>query len=370
MARPIQALIHGSALRRNLALIRRRAGAARVWAVVKANAYGHGIERVYDSLQGSDGFAVVELQEAVRLRELGWSGPLMLLEGVFEPLELELCSRLDLRHVVHCEEQIDMLAAHRTVRPHHVLLKLNSGMNRLGFPVQQYRAAWERLRGLPQIAEISLMTHFSDADGPLGVERQLAVFHEATDGLSGGRSVSNSAAALRFGAELEQDWVRAGAALYGSVPGFPPQPVAEWGLEPAMSLRARVIAVQHLQAGETVGYGSRFIADQPLTIGIATCGYADGYPRACETGTPVLVDGVASRIVGRVSMDLITVDLSAPLRAGKLVGRGSEVVLWGRASAEHGGLVLAIDDVAAHANTIGYELMCAVAQRVPFVMES
>lgn len=371
MPRPIQAVIHQAALRHNLKIVRRHASATRVWAVVKANAYGHGIERVYDALRTVDGFALVDLREAMRLRNLGWLGPILLLEGVFDPQDLEVCSRLNLWHVVHCDEQIDMLTAHRTTVPHHVFLKLNSGMNRLGLTPQHYRTAWLRLKELPQVRDVSLMTHFSDADGPPGVERQLATFRKATDGFPGDRSVCNSAATLRFGAVtgIAQDWVRAGIALYGSSPNYPDQSIGCWGLEPAMSLRARIIAVQHLHPGDTVGYGSRFVADTPMSIGIAACGYADGYPRACETGTPVLVDGVPSRTVGRVSMDMIAVDLSAPQRAGRLAGRGSEVVLWGRASQEHGGTVLAIDRVASHAKTIGYELMCAVAQRVPFEVD-
>lgn len=371
MPRPIQAIVHHAALRHNLQVVRRHAGRARVWAVVKANAYGHGIERVYEALRTADGFALVDLEEAVRLRGLGWPGPILLLEGVFGPADLELCSWLNLAHVVHCEEQIDMLAAHRTHVPHHVFLKLNSGMNRLGLAPRRYRAAWERLKELAQVRAISLMTHFSDADGAPGVARQMAVFREATVGLPGERSVCNSAATLRFGGEprVASDWVRAGIALYGSSPDFPEQSIAGWGLEPAMTLRTRVIGMQRLPPGEAVGYGSRFVARTPMTLGIAACGYADGYPRACETGTPVLVDGMPSRTIGRVSMDMLAVDLSAVQPAGGLPGIGSEVVLWGRASRQLGGAVLPIDLPASHAGTIGYELMCAVAQRVPFRVE-
>ncbi|MGO3741721.1 alanine racemase [Kerstersia sp.] len=369
MPRPIQAIVHTAALRHNLSIVRRHAGAARTWAVVKANAYGHGIARVYDALKTADGFALVDLHEAMQLRQLGWNGPILLLEGVFEPADLELCARLRLWHVVHCQEQIDMLAAQRPDAGHHVFLKLNSGMNRLGLPPQPFRAAWMRLKRLPQVAQIAVMTHFSDADGPPGIAQQLAVFQQATAGMAHARSVCNSAATLRFGAEADitQDWIRAGIALYGCSPTFPRQSSSDWQLEPAMSLRARIIAVQSLQAGASVGYGSRFTADQPLVIGIAACGYADGYPRACATGTPVLVDGVPSRTIGRISMDMLAVDLSAAHRAGKPAGRGSEVVLWGRASPEYGGMVLALDQVASHAGTISYELMCALAQRVPVV---
>lgn len=371
MPRPIQAFIHSNALRHNLQQVRNHVGDAKVWAVVKANAYGHGIERVYDALRGADGFALLDLEEAERLRALGWRGPILLLEGVFEPRDLEVCSRLGLWHAVHCEQQIDMLAAHKTHAPHRVFLKLNGGMNRLGFKPQSYRAAWARLNALPQVDEISLMMHFSDADGPAGVAAQLATFEQATQGLPGERCISNSAASLRFGgdARVHQDWVRAGIALYGSSPNYPDADIDTWNLRPTMSLRSRIIGVQALQPGDAVGYGARFVADAPMHIGVVACGYADGYPRICDTGTPVLIDGVRSRTVGRVSMDMLAVDLTAPRAAGKASGFGSEVVLWGLASAAHGAAVLPIDEVAAHGQTVGYELMCAVAARVPFGVE-
>ncbi|RZJ07229.1 MAG: alanine racemase, partial [Haliea sp.] len=217
MPRPIQATIHTEALRHNLARIRGAAPDARVWGVVKANAYGHGIERVFEGLRGADGFALLDLLEAERVRALGWRGPILLLEGAFEARDLELCSRLNLWHTVHCSDQIDMLATHKTHQPHRVFLKLNSGMNRLGFPPQHYRAAWARLNALPQVDEISLMTHFSDADGPKGIAHQMQVFADATRDLPGERTVGNSAAALRHGADalVRGDWVRPGIAVYG-----------------------------------------------------------------------------------------------------------------------------------------------------------
>ena len=266
MPRPILATIHTAALRANLQALRQRAGDARIWAVVKANAYGHGIERVFDGLHAADGFAMLDLGEAQRLRALGWRGPILLLEGVFEARDLELCSRLGLWHTVHCEEQIDMLAAHKTHEAHRVFLKMNSGMNRLGFRPAQFRAAWARLDALPQVDEISLVTHFSDADGAPGIAAQFAVFQDACADLPGERSVCNSAALLRFGsdARVASDWVRAGIALYGSAPDFPVHTSASWGLQPTMSLRARIIGTQDLQAGDTVGYGSSFVAEHPM----------------------------------------------------------------------------------------------------------
>jgi alanine racemase len=359
MPRPIEALIHRDALAHNLARARAAAPDSRVFAVVKANAYGHGIERVYEALRGADGFALLDLAEAERVRALGWRGPILLLEGVFEPRDLEWCSRLELWHVIHCSEQIDWLAAHKTERPQRVFLKMNSGMNRLGLRPEVYRAAWARLNALPQVDAIALMTHFSDADGARGIAHQLARFEDTTRDLPGERCVANSAAILRHGVPgVTGEWVRAGIMSYGSAPDFPEHGLQHWGLRPTMTLRSKVIAVQSLQPGDTVGYGSSFTADRPLRIGIVACGYADGYPRHCGSGTPVLVDGAATGTLGRVSMDMLAVDLTPQPRAGP----GSEITLWG-----HGphGAMLPIDAVAHAAGTIGYELMCALASRVP-----
>jgi alanine racemase len=361
MPRPIQALIHTDALTHNLARARDAAPDARVWAVVKANAYGHGIERVFQALRGADGFALLDLDEARRLRELDWRGPILLLEGCFEPRDLELCSRLDLWHVIHREAQIDWLAAHKTQQPHRVFLKLNSGMNRLGLRPQAFRSAWARLNALPQVDEISFVTHFADADGPRGVEPQVQRFLQATADLPGERSLSNSAATLRLAgadARVRADWVRPGIMVYGSAPDFPENDIAHWGLQPTMTLRSQLIAVQQLQPGETVGYGSTFTTQQPMRIGVVACGYADGYPRHAGTGTPVLVEGVRTRTIGRVSMDMLAVDLT-PVPAAQ---PGAEVTLWGRGPR---GTVLPIDEVAQAAGTLGYELMCALALRVP-----
>lgn len=380
MPRPIQAIVHRAALRHNLQRCRAAAPHARVWAVVKANAYGHGIERVYPALSGADGFALLDLSEAERLRALGWRGPILLLEGCFEPGDLDTCTRLNLWHVVHTAEQIEWLARHRPPTPHRVFLKINTGMNRLGFRPEAVRAAWERLRALPQVACIDLMTHFSDADGLRfgcdGIAHQLAAFATATTGLPGERTLCNSAATLRHaqrtqpgggGETLAAHWVRAGIALYGSAPDYPAHDAADWDLQPAMTLASRLIAIQDVPAGESVGYGSVFVAPQRMRVGIVACGYADGYPRHAsrgqEHGAPVLVRGMRTRLVGRVSMDMLAVDLTPVEASGTPCQLGDEVVLWGRSS--HG-TVLPIDEVAHAADTIAYELMCAVAPRVPF----
>ena len=392
MPRPIEALIHTEALAHNLRRARAAAPDAKVWAVVKANAYGHGIEHAFAGLRGADGFALLDLAEAERIRALGWRGPVLLLEGCFEARDLERCSRLNLWHTVHHEAQIDWLAAHKTHVPHRVFLKMNSGMNRLGFRPAAYSHAWRRLSGLTQVEGIVLMTHLSDADGPRGIAHQLAVFEAATRELPGERTLANSAATLRFAPGSENvraegvevgvaamghavgvaaaghevgvaaDWVRPGIMVYGSSPDFPAHTIADWGLQPTMSLRAEVIAVQDVKAGEQVGYGSRFTAARDLRIGVVACGYADGYPRvapcSADDHTPVLIGDVRTRVVGRVSMDMITIDLTPAPEAGV----GSVATLWG---ASPGGAVLSIDEVAAAAGTIGYELMCALAPRVP-----
>ncbi len=364
MPRPLLATIHTAALSHNLNRLRAAAPDARLWAIVKANAYGHGIERAFEGLRSADGFALLDLSEAQRLRALDWRGPILLLEGCFDARDLELCSRLALWHVVHCNEQIDMIAAHKTQQPQHVFLKMNSGMNRLGFTPDRYRAAWTRLNALPQVDEISLMTHFSDADGPKGVAAQLRVFDAVTHDLPGERTLSNSAGALRHADVLaaRSDWIRPGIAVYGSAPDFPQHRADDWRLLPAMTLESRIIAVQLLAAGDSVGYGSCFVAEGPLRIGVVACGYADGYPRHCSTGTPILVDGVRTRLVGRVSMDMLTIDLTPVPTAG----RGSQVTLWGRAA---NGVVLSVDEIAQAAGTVSYELLCALAQRVPVQVE-
>ena len=367
MPRPIQATIHTAALRHNLTRARLAAPDAKLWAIVKANAYGHGIEHAFEGLKSADGFALLDLNEAARLRALDWRGPILLLEGCFEARDLELCSRLGLWHVVHCNEQIDMLAAHKTQHGHRVFLKMNSGMNRLGFKPERYRAAWTRLSAMPQVDEISLMTHFSDADTAKGVSAQLAAFEAATQDLPGERSLSNSGGVLRHSDVLaaKSDWIRPGIAVYGSAPDFPEHSADRWGLQPTMTLASKIIGVQHLEAGDTVGYGSSFTAEGPLTLGVVACGYADGYPRHCSTGTPMLVDGVRCRMVGRVSMDMVTVDLSNVPGAGM----GSDVTLWGHATGRTpAGAVLPIDEIAQAAGTVGYELMCALAPRVPVVL--
>jgi alanine racemase len=363
MPRPIQATIDQEALAHNLARARRAAPPAKVWAVVKANAYGHGIERVFPALRGADGFALLDLAEAETLRALGWGGPILLLEGCFGADDLALCERLNIWHVVHDAAQLNWLAARRKARSHRVFLKLNTGMNRLGFDPRAYRAAWQRLGQIAAVGEVGHMTHFATADGAPGIDDACALFAEATAGLPGEHSLCNSAALLRAGAAgtVPGDWVRPGIMLYGSSPtGLEPDS-RHWGLRPAMSLTTRIIGVQNVAAGAAVGYGALFNATAPMRLGVAALGYADGYPRHAPTGTPIVVDGVRTRTVGRVSMDMVMVDLDPVRAAGRAADVGSPVLCWGR----HAEAELGIDEVAAAAGTLGYELMCALAPRVP-----
>ncbi|MCY0389541.1 alanine racemase [Robbsia sp. Bb-Pol-6] len=350
MPRPIHAFVDTQAIAHNLAVARRSAPGSKVWAVVKANAYGHDIDLVYPALRQADGFALLDLDEAVRVRECGWRGPILLLEGVFAASDLDIVVRHGLTQVIHCDEQLAMVEALRPAAPLPVYLKMNSGMNRVGFRPDAYRAAWQRARACASIGEITLMTHFADADGPIGTSRQLAEFERGADGLAGARSLSNSAATL-WHAAARSDWVRPGIMLYGASPSGKAADTAAL-LRPAMSLRSELIGTQQLQPGDTVGYGSTFVADRPMRIGVVACGYADGYPRVAPTGTPIAVDGVRTRVIGRVSMDMLTVDLTPCPGAGV----ATPVELWGR----H----VAIDEVAQACGTVGYELMTALTPRV------
>lgn len=357
MPRPIRASISLSALRHNLGVARRHAAASRVWAVVKANAYGHGLLRAAQALADADGYALLDLDEAVRLREAGVSKPIVLLEGVFEPADVAMVERYALTPVVHDTEQILMLEHARLASQIAVLLKLNTGMNRLGFGGAQVRSAYSRLEASGKVAAITLMTHFADADGAAGVGAQMARFAEWTAGLKGEATLANSAALLRY-PETHADWVRPGIMLYGCSP-FADARAQALDLRPVMTLTSEIISIQDLNPGDQVGYGATFAARKPMRIGVVACGYADGYPRHApglnDSNTPVVVAGRRTHTVGRVSMDMLCVDLSAIAQARV----GSPVILWGDG--------LSADEVAASAGTVSYELLCALAARVPVV---
>ncbi len=354
MPRPILAQVNLAALRSNLAKARERAPGTQAFAVVKANAYGHGLLRVLPALDAADGLALLELDAAVRLRAVHYTRRILLLEGFFGVTELPEISARRFAVAVHNEEQIRMLETTRLERPLEVFLKVNTGMNRLGVAPASVRTLVERLTHCDSIAVIRLMTHFARADEDDGVAEQLKVFEDACKGLPYPRSVANSAGVVRFG-EVGGDIVRPGIMLYGATP-FAYDSAESLGLTPVMTLRSEIIAVQELKAGDAVGYGGTYIASKPHRVGVVACGYADGYPRHAPNGTPVQVCGKRVRMAGRVSMDMLTVDLTEVPEARV----GSPVVLWGEG--------LPVDEVAMAASTVGYELLCAVTSRVPFVV--
>lgn len=353
--RPICATIRLSALRHNLALARARAPRSRVWAVVKANAYGHGLVRAVGAFDAADGFALVEVDAAARLRDQGCTKPLLMIEGFFSPEELAEYSARGLAAVIHNIEQVRMLEQSRlAAAPVAVYLKLNTGMNRLGFCGSRAVYALDRLRACASVSSIALMTHFADADGKGGVAEQLERFGAMGLDPSLPRSLANSAALLRY-PETHADWVRPGIMLYGCSP-FSDKSAQALGLKPAMTLTSRIIAVQDLQSGEPVGYGAAFTARAPMRIGIVACGYAHGYPRHApgfsDRGTPIIVGGMRTVILGRVSMDMLAADITRIPQAGV----GTEVTLWGEG--------LSADEVATAADTLSYELLCALAPHV------
>ncbi len=355
MPRPIRAVIKASALRHNLQLARETAGAAKLWAVLKANAYGHGLERTARALAGADGYAVLDFQEAARLRLAGVTKPILMLEGFFKPLDVNLLFKYHLTPVIHNADQVELIQHMDLPAELDLYLKVNSGMNRLGFGVDQLRPVYNTLRLHPRIRTITMMTHFADADGVSGVHDQLRWFNELVQPFEAPRSIANSAALLRF-KETREGWLRPGIMLYGCSP-FADWSAEEIGLKPAMTLTSELVGVQSLAPGERVGYGFNFEAKQEMTIGIVACGYADGYPRHAPTGTPVLVAGQRTTTVGRVSMDMLCVDISD----NEAACIGSPVTLWGEG--------LPADQVAAAAGTVSYELLCALAPRVPVAEE-
>ncbi|RZL92095.1 MAG: alanine racemase [Variovorax sp.] len=352
MTRPARALIDLAALRHNYALARHRHG-ARVLAVLKANAYGHGAVRCARALgDQADGFAVAFLDEALALRDSGIDAPILLLEGVFSPRELEAVHARDLWTVVHHAEQLRMIERSAdAVRGLNVWLKVDSGMRRAGFALQEVRDAHARLLASGKVERITLMSHFASADEPDSelTADQIAAFDAAAAGLAGERSLSNSAGVLAWPA-ANRDWARTGILLYGANP----VPGDTRALRPVMSLQSEVIAERMLRTGDVLGYGASFVAERPTRVGLVAMGYADGYPRTAPTGTPVAVGGRLTRTLGRVSMDLMTVDLDGLPEAGI----GSPVELWGAR--------VAVNTVAAQARTIAYELLCNV-KRAPLV---
>ena len=371
MPRPITLTISLSALRHNLDVVIGRlkhhsdaqgVPCPKVWGVIKADAYGHGVTHAVGALSRADGLAMLDLDEAVRVREAGWTGPLMLLEGFFEPSDIPVVDEYRLTPVLHCDEQLEMLERVQLKQPINAFIKLNTGMNRLGFMPHDFLAVWRRTAALQDkniLAQIGKMTHFSRADDdPVVTRAEQELFHATTHDLPGPVSLCNSAATLTDSVwsavdPKQEQWVRPGICLYGGSP-FADRSASDLGLKPVQTLSARLIAVRELPAGISIGYGHTYTTSAVTRTGVVACGYADGYPRLTTADTPVTVDGVPTRVLGRVSMDMLVVDITNVPQARA----GSTAVLWGEGGP-------AIDDVAHCASTIGYELMCAVTPRVP-----
>lgn len=355
MSRATGAVISLTALHHNLRRARELAPHARIMAMVKANAYGHGIAAASRALSQADAFGVASLDEALAIRHAGLAHPIVLLEGVFAAAELEEAARNACDVVVHDQQQLKLLESSRLEKSLGVWLKIDSGMHRLGFAPSEVSEAWQRLN-VARVARgpVRLMTHLARADEPdnAHTKKQLETFTEATASLQAECSIANSAALLAW-PESHADWVRPGVLLYGVSP-FADACGADHDLMPVMTMRTELIAVKDVPRGDTVGYGGNWTAPQDTRIGIAAIGYGDGYPRHAPNGTPVLVNGLRAPLVGHVAMDMIAVDMHTQPNAGV----GDPVVLWGPE--------LPVEEIAHAAGTIPYELLCGVTQRVKF----
>jgi alanine racemase len=357
MSRAAQAIINLSALTHNLRQAKAAAPPAKTLAVIKANGYGHGIVRVAKALDSeADRFAVASVEEAMELREAGIKKPIVLLEGFFDAGELPLILQHSLEIVVHHQIQLDILNKHKAANAKlNVWLKIDTGMHRLGFATENVKTVWQELNANELIDSITLMTHLANADDRQDsyTDIQLERFTQCTQDLPGPRSVANSAGILGWPA-THSDINRPGILLYGSNP-FTTGTGADVGLKPVMTLQTELIAIHRFKKGEPIGYGGTWKCPQDMPVGVAAIGYGDGYPRHAGSGTPVLVNGQRAQLAGRVSMDMIGIDLRNTPNAQV----GDPVILWGEG--------LPIDEIAHHASTISYELLCGVTQRVKFV---
>ena len=355
----VSATIDTAALKHNLQRIRGFAPRSRVMAVVKANAYGHGLVAVARALDQADAFAVARVDEGLTLRMAGIQKRTVLLEGVFDRGQLDSAAAAGFELVVHTPEQIELLKQAGEGGNFRVWLKLDTGMNRLGFKGAAFEAALDALRALPRVqSPVGLFTHLASADDPdsPATVNQLARFEAATASLGGERSIANSAGLLGF-PQAQADWVRPGLLLYGVSP-FDGSIGADYGLLPVMTLRSHVIALKDIEPGERVGYGGAWSARRPTRLAVAAVGYGDGYPRNLSAGSPVLVNGERAPLAGRVSMDMIGIDVTD---LGRLPQVGDPVILWGRG--------LAVEEISVWSDTIPYELLCGISQRVAVTLE-
>lgn len=352
MSRPTYMNIDLAALKHNLEHVRELAPGRSVMAMVKANAYGHGIVRIAQALSAADALGVASLEEGLRLREAGITNPVVLVEGLFYPDEIAEAARHDFTLVVHHEPHVEMLEKARVKKPFKIWLKINTGMHRLGIEPKQLQPFYQRLMAAEAVQKpIGLMTHFAEADSVSSAAtlHQIELFQQVTSTLPGPRSLANSAGILAW-PSAHGDWVRPGLMLYGASP-FPDQYGWNNQLQPVMTLWSRLIAINTVNKGDKVGYGGTWIAPETLTIGVVGVGYGDGYPQFAQNGTPVLVNGVECPLAGRVSMDMLTVDLRNQPHA-KI---GDPVILWGTG--------LPVERVAQHSHTSAYEILTRMTPR-------
>ena len=353
MSRPAWVIIDLAALHHNFSRVRILAPSSKIIAVVKAEAYGHGLIRIARALQQTDAFGVACLEEAIALREAGIRQAVILLEGPYAAAELHDIDRLQLDMVVHHSDQIVMLEQYKARTPIKVWLKIDSGMHRLGFDLNDVKSSWSRLQACTAVhREINLMTHMANASNPESpmTLTQLQRFNETCAGMTGARSIANSASMLAW-PQTHADYVRPGLMLYGVSP-MDGGNASDHGLLPVMSLQSTLISVRQVAKGEPVGYGADWFCPEAMPVGIVAIGYGDGFPRHGRTGTPIIVNGKRAQIIGNPSMDMITVDLRN-VPGAKI---GDPVELWGKS--------LAVEEVARHASTIPYELLCAVHKRL------
>lgn len=358
MPRPIAATIHMGALRHNLQRMREAAKGRTLWAVVKANAYGHGLLRAARAFEEADGLALIDLCDAQKVREQGWTKRILLLEGFFDESDLPLLEKFDIETIVHNRHMIEILKAHAPFKSLKVHIKINSGMNRLGFLATEEEGVRAELEAIEGVRVMGVVTHFAnaeptyEADKPATVSLQLSRMRQI-EPRPEHLCMANSAATL-WQDDVKGDAVRAGVALYGASPDSH-YTSEDLDIRPAMTLSAKILAIQNVPAGEAIGYGSRFVTHRDSRIAVVACGYADGYPRSTPDGTPTYVEGNIAPIAGAISMDMLTIDVTDVPEARL----GSEVELWG----SH----IPVNEVARRCGTIGYELLCAIALRVPIV---
>ena len=353
MSRPLRAVIHTQSLQHNLERVREFAPTSKVMAVIKADGYGHGIGTVAGALTNADALAVASIDEALQIKDaVPDSPPICLLEGIFRIDELNEVFASGFALVLHNEEQVRYLESRQTNNPVAVWLKIDTGMNRLGISPDSFADFYRRVQACSAVSSIGLMTHFACADDAQSsmTPAQLEKFNAVINGISAERSAANSAGVVQW-PDSHFEWVRPGIMLYGSSPVFD-QSASELDLKPVMSLESELVALHAVKKGDSVGYGATWVAERDTTIGVVACGYGDGYPRHARTGTPILVNNQRQPLVGRVSMDMITVDLGDQPRA-KI---GDPVVLWGKD--------LSIDEIAENSETLSYELLCQVTRRV------